>query len=48
MSVCMLVEPIGATLLAWLFLGEVPGLATLAGGVLVLVGIVRVASAERG
>ena len=46
-SVTMLVEPIGATLLAWWILGEVPGLATLAGGSLILFGIARVATGER-
>jgi drug/metabolite transporter (DMT)-like permease len=47
-SVAMLGEPIGATLLAWIFLQEVPGAATLAGGALILAGIARVAWGERG
>ncbi len=47
-SVAMLGEPIAATLLAWVFLGELPGTATLAGGVLILIGIARAARAERG
>jgi drug/metabolite transporter (DMT)-like permease len=46
-SVSMLGEPVGATLLAWWLLDEQPGLATLAGGVLILVGITRVALGER-
>lgn len=39
-SMTTLVEPIGATILAWIFLGEVPGLAKIAGGILVILGIV--------
>jgi drug/metabolite transporter (DMT)-like permease len=46
-SVTMLFEPIGATVLAWLFLGESPSAATLAGGALILAGISRVAWGER-
>ena len=49
-SVAMLGEPIGATLLAWVFLRERPGTATLVGGVVLLLGIGLVASGrtERG
>jgi drug/metabolite transporter (DMT)-like permease len=32
-------EPVGASVLAWLFLGEVPSLATVAGGSVILVGL---------
>ncbi|MBN1487881.1 MAG: DMT family transporter [Anaerolineae bacterium] len=39
-SLVVLAEPLGAMLLVWLFLGESPVLTTLAGGVLVLAGIV--------
>ncbi len=39
-SITTLVEPIGATILAWLFLGEVPGVARITGGLLVIVGII--------
>ncbi|HET7292130.1 MAG TPA: DMT family transporter [Vicinamibacteria bacterium] len=38
----LLGEPIGATLLAWLFFGEVPGRLTLLGGAFVLVALVLV------
>ena len=47
-SVAMLGEPIGATLLAWAFLGEIPGPATLAGGIAILLGIAAVARADGG
>lgn len=39
-SVAVISEPIGASLLGLLIFGEVPGLATVAGGVLILAGIV--------
>ena len=39
-AVVILGEPIGATLLAWWVLGEVPSLATVLGGVLICTGIV--------
>lgn len=39
-SMTTLVEPIGATMLAWIFLGEVPGMVKIAGGILVILGIV--------
>jgi drug/metabolite transporter (DMT)-like permease len=38
-SLSILGEPVGATLLAWLLFGQVPGPATLAGGTLTLGGI---------
>ncbi len=43
----MLGEPVGATLLALLFLGEAPSTATLTGGALVLAALVLVARSER-
>lgn len=43
----MLGEPLGATLLALLFLGETPSAATLTGGALVLGALVLVARSER-
>jgi len=43
----MLGEPIGATFLAVVFLGEVPSATTLTGGVLVLGALVLVARSER-
>lgn len=46
-SVAMLGEPIGATLLAWAFLSEVPGRATVAGGALLLFGIATVARSQQ-
>jgi len=39
-------EPIGSTLLAWLILGEVPTRATLAGGAMILTGLVIAARGE--
>lgn len=38
-SICSLLEPIGATFLAFLFLGEVPGLMQILGQILVLTGL---------
>ncbi len=46
-SVSLLGEPVGATLLALALLAEVPGPLTVAGGVIVLVGIVVTARARR-
>jgi drug/metabolite transporter (DMT)-like permease len=38
-TLALLGEPIGASLLAWLILGELPPISALAGGVLILGGI---------
>ncbi len=38
-SVAMLGEPVGATLLAWAILGEEPGLLAIVGGLLILAGM---------
>ena len=38
-SICSLFEPIGATFLAFLFLGEIPGLMQIFGQILVLTGL---------
>ena len=46
-SVTLLGEPVGSTLLAVLLLGEVPGLPTVLGGAVVLAGIYLTASARR-
>lgn len=46
-SVSLLGEPVGATLLALLLLAEVPGGATVFGGAVVLAGIVVTARAQR-
>lgn len=46
-SVSLLGEPVGATLLALLLLAEVPGAATVLGGAVVLAGIVVTARAQR-
>jgi drug/metabolite transporter (DMT)-like permease len=43
----ILAEPIGSTLLAWLILGEAPGLRTLAGGAVVLAGLAVLLSGRR-
>ncbi|WP_423751627.1 DMT family transporter [Salinirarus marinus] len=45
-SVSLLGEPVGSTLLALVFLGEVPAVWTLIGGVVVLVGIVVTATPQ--
>lgn len=45
-SVALLAEPIGATLLAFAFLDETPGIQTIAGGALILVGIYLAIRAE--
>ncbi|CCQ34714.1 Membrane protein putative [Halorhabdus tiamatea SARL4B] len=46
-SASLLGEPVGSTLLALVLLGEVPGVATALGGVVVLSGIVVVARARQ-
>jgi drug/metabolite transporter (DMT)-like permease len=46
-TIATLGEPIGATLLAWWLLGEPPSHWAVAGGVLILVGIVVASRAER-
>jgi drug/metabolite transporter (DMT)-like permease len=46
-TIAVLGEPIGATLLAWWLLSERPSYWALAGGVLILVGIVIASRAER-
>ncbi|WP_336344472.1 DMT family transporter [Halalkalicoccus ordinarius] len=46
-SVSLLGEPVGATLLALVLLAEVPGAFTVAGGAVVLAGIVVTARAQR-
>jgi drug/metabolite transporter (DMT)-like permease len=38
-STSFLGEPIGASLLAWLFLGEIPATMTLLGGSVIIVGL---------
>ncbi|MCS7178459.1 MAG: DMT family transporter [Anaerolineae bacterium] len=38
-TLAILGEPVGSSILAWIILGETPGVATLIGGVLVLTGI---------
>ena len=45
-SVSLVAEPVGSTLLAAALLGEVPGWLTVVGGVVVLAGIVRTARAR--
>lgn len=45
-AVALLAEPVGATLLALLLLGEVPGPLTIAGGAVVLVGVYIAVAAE--
>ena len=47
-SVSLLGEPVGSTLLAAVLLSEVPGVPTVAGGLVVLAGIYLTASAGRG
>jgi drug/metabolite transporter (DMT)-like permease len=46
-TIAVLGEPIGATLLAWWLLGERPSYWALGGGVLILIGIVVASRAER-
>jgi len=45
-SIALLGEPVGSTILAWVFLGEVPAAATLVGGAVILVGIFLAIRAE--
>lgn len=45
-AIALLAEPVGATLLAYLILGEVPGLVTVVGGAIVLVGVFVAIRAE--
>lgn len=46
-AVSLLGEPVGSSILAWLILSEKPGLSTVAGGSLILCGIVLAAWGER-
>jgi drug/metabolite transporter (DMT)-like permease len=45
-AVALLAEPVGATILAWLILGEAPGPATVIGGAVVLAGVYMSIAAE--
>lgn len=45
-AVALLAEPVGATILAWVILGESPGAATVIGGAVVLVGVYVAIAAE--
>jgi drug/metabolite transporter (DMT)-like permease len=45
-AVALLAEPVGATILAWAILGEAPGVATVIGGAVVLVGVYLAIAAE--
>ena len=45
-AVALLAEPVGATILAWVILGEPPGVATVVGGTVVLVGVYLAIAAE--
>jgi drug/metabolite transporter (DMT)-like permease len=45
-AVALLAEPVGATILAWVILGEAPGVATVLGGAVVLVGVYMAIAAE--
>jgi drug/metabolite transporter (DMT)-like permease len=45
-AVALLAEPVGATVLAWVILSEAPGVATLLGGAVVLVGVYMAIAAE--
>lgn len=47
-AVALLAEPVGATLLAFAILGETPGVATLVGGLIVLLGVYLAIRAEAG
>ena len=47
-TIATLAEPIGSTLLAWWLLGEQPSLWAVAGGALILAGIVVASQTERG
>ena len=46
-SVVSLGESVGAALLAWLFLDEIPGDLQLAGGAIVIVGVLLALRSER-
>ncbi|MCA1812888.1 MAG: DMT family transporter [Halobacteriales archaeon] len=46
-STAIVGEPIGSALLAWLVLAEVPPVASLLGGAVILVGVYLVASSQR-
>ena len=46
-SVSILGEPVGATILAVLLLGESPGLAQLAGGIVIIAGLCLFITASR-
>lgn len=46
-TLAVLGEPIGSSILAWIILGEVPGLVTVLGGALVLAGIAIASRPER-
>jgi len=43
-SIAVLGEPVGATLLGWLVLGEAPTVNVITGGILIITGIVIVLS----
>ena len=45
-TVALLGEPVGATLLAWLILSETPAPLALVGGPLIMIGIVLASLAE--
>ena len=45
-AVALLAEPVGATILAWIILGEAPGIATVIGGAIVLWGVSLAIAAE--
>jgi drug/metabolite transporter (DMT)-like permease len=45
-AVGLLAEPVGATILAWIILGEPPGAATVIGGAVVLIGVYVAIAAE--
>ena len=46
-SISLLAEPVGSGILAWLVLDELPSLGVFAGGIIVLIGLYVVASAEK-
>ena len=46
-AVSLLGEPVGSSILAWLVLSEKPGVATIAGGILILGGILLAVRGER-
>jgi drug/metabolite transporter (DMT)-like permease len=45
-AVALLAEPVGATVLAFVIVGEVPGAETVVGGAIVLVGVYLAVRAE--